>query len=311
MKTILPFALASLLACTAPRLEAAAESQPLTTAVLSLQASADLAEEAEKITLLLGVHLSDSPALSMVERVEVDKVLGEMELGLSGAVNPAEAAKLGQMLGAKVLVSGKLVKVGSSRMVVAKVIGVETGRVHSVAEEYADSAQATTSAVALAEKLLGKITTAEAGLVAKVESWEDRVARLRKSLPVGAALPKIRVSVPEQHLSAPVPDPAAQTEIQRVLQELGFTLIESGPADYEVTGEAFSERGAQRGQLVSCRARIEIKANKSGDGEIWVDRQTTSALDTAEHIAGKSALQEAGLLVADRLVSTYLANQLR
>jgi hypothetical protein len=289
----------------------AADAPPLSTAILALESAKDLAEEAEKITLLLGVQLSSSPALSLVERVEVDKILGEMELGLSGAVNPAEAAKIGQMLGAKVLISGKLVKVGAARMAVAKIIGVETGRVHSVAEEYADPAQASTAAVSLAEKILGKITAPDSGLVAKVEPWEARIARLRKSLPTGASLPKIRVTVPEQHLSAPVPDPAAQTEIQRVLQELGFTLVESGPADFEVSGEAFSERGAQRGQLISCRARIEIKASKPGQGEIWVDRQTTSALDTAEHIAGKSALQEAGLLVADRLVTTYLVQQLR
>lgn len=309
MKALIPLLLITYLSASPSPV--AADVPPLTTAILSFEAPKDLAEESEKITLLLGVQLSGSPALSLVERVEVEKILGEMELGLSGAVNPAEAAKLGQMLGAKVLVSGKLVKVGASRMAVAKVMGVETGRVHSLAEEYADAAQASTAAVALAEKILGKIQLPQAGLVATVESWDDRLTRLRKSLPVGIALPKVRVLVPEQHLSAPVPDPAAQTEIQRVLQELGFTLVESGPADYEVTGEAFSERGAQRGQLISCRARIEIKASKSGQGEIWVERQTTSALDTAEHIAGKSALQEAGLLVADRLVTTYFANQLR
>jgi hypothetical protein len=280
--------------------------------VLQFEAAKDLTEEAEKISLLLGVQLSDAPSLSMVERVDVDKVLGEMELGLSGAVNPADAARLGQMLGAKVLISGKVVKVGNARMVVAKVTGVETGRVHSVAAEYNDPAAGSEAAVALAEKILGKINDADSGLVALLESWDERITRLRKSLPPGVALPKVRVVVPEQHLSAPVPDPAAQTEIQRVLQSLGFTLVESAQADFEVSGEAFSERGAQRGQFISCRARVEIKATKSGGQEqVWVDRQTTSALDTAEHIAGKSALQQAGLLVADRLVTAYLAVQLR
>jgi hypothetical protein len=60
---------------------------------------------------------------------ELDKALGEQELGLSGAIAPAAAAKVGQLTGAKVLVTGRVMQAGSETLVVAKLIGTDTGRV--------------------------------------------------------------------------------------------------------------------------------------------------------------------------------------
>ena len=42
----------------------------------------------------------------LVERAELEKVLGEAELGLSGTVSPETAARIGHLTGAKVLVTG-------------------------------------------------------------------------------------------------------------------------------------------------------------------------------------------------------------
>ena len=59
----------------------------------------------------------------------------------------------------------------------------------------------------------------------------------------------------------------------------------------------------RKGNLQSCRARIEIKAREVTSGKIIsVDRQTSVAVDLAEHIAAKTALQNGAGELAERLI---------
>ncbi|HTQ51477.1 MAG TPA: hypothetical protein VMJ12_12255 [Candidatus Acidoferrales bacterium] len=110
----------------------------------------------------------------------------------------------------------------------------------------------------------------------------------------------------EQHIGCFVIDPAAQTELSMMLQQCGFTVLDDQSPekpDYEITGEAFSEFGMQKGNLQSCRARIEIKVRKvSTNSVIDVDRQTSVAVDLAEHVAAKTALQNAAEELAERVI---------
>src|SRR5690348_6683180 len=59
-----------------------------------------------KVATLINANLSADPNIVTVERAELDKVLGEQELGLSGTVSADSAAKVGHLTGAKVLVTG-------------------------------------------------------------------------------------------------------------------------------------------------------------------------------------------------------------
>ena len=70
-----------------------------------------------------------------------------------------------------------------------------------------------------------------------------------------------------------------------------------------ITGEAFSEFGARRGNLVSATARVEIKATRRDGGVLLaVDRQRGVAVDLSENVAAKEALQNAAVKLLDRLV---------
>ena len=70
-----------------------------------------------------------------------------------------------------------------------------------------------------------------------------------------------------------------------------------------IRGEAFTEAAGRRGNLISCRSRVELKAVHNPDGKLLLaDRQTDIAVDLAENIAAKSALENAARKLLDRLV---------
>lgn len=124
------------------------------------------------------------------------------------------------------------------------------------------------------------------------------------------------------------PDPAGETEIMKRFLEFGFELVDAKQlekikaekqytqafqdprmaaqlaskygADIIIVGEAFSEYSKSGNGMYSCRARVEVKAVMTGNGQILAaDGLHGSGLDVSEAIAGKTALRNAGGKVAD------------
>jgi len=258
-----------------------------------------------KIATLVNVNLSTDPNLITVERAELEKALGEQELGLSGTVSPDSAAKVGQLTGAKVLVTGRVFKTERELFIVAKIIGTETSRVYGEMVKGGVDASISDMSENLAKKIAADVAQKGDTLVAKVESPAERIAKIKQALG-DKKRPAVSVKIPEQHFGQRVIDPAAQTELSLILQQCGFTLVDNSStnqAAVEITGEAFSEFGMRKGNLQSCRARIEIKARELASGNIiFVDRQTSVAVDLAEHVAAKTALQNGAAELAERLL---------
>jgi hypothetical protein len=282
---------------------------PLPTAVFEAEAvSPALKERAAQFSALLLAGLSSQSELALVERAQLDTALGELSLGASGLADPASAAKVGRLTGAKVLVNAKAIGTTGEMTVVAKVVGTETGRVFAVSK-VVSGGDATTAANELAAQVAKTVKAHAAELVAPVEDTIAREARLR-AMVAGKTLPALAVSIPEQHLTRPVRDPAAETEIARTLGALGFTLLESSSAEkvtIRITGEAISELGMRRGDFVSCRARVEVKVVEIVTGRILLqDRQTEVAADISEAVAAKTALERAGAKLAERIVLAIL-----
>jgi hypothetical protein len=255
---------------------------------------------------LITAHLSSDPKIILVERAELDAALSETELGISGTVDPETAAKIGYITGAQILVTGRSFGVQKELVTVAKIIGTETSRVYGETATMPLRGSAVEMSVELAEKITNTINVRGNTLIATRVPKEDVVATLRP-LVEGKTLPSVFVSISEVSLNETVPDPAAETEIAYILQQLGFTIIDPDAsnelADIEVTGEAFSEFGLRKGNLVSTKARIEIKAIDRSAGEVLlVDRETAVAVDLSPEIAGKNALAKGAAKLAERLV---------
>jgi len=78
---------------------------------------------------MLVSDLAASGAFSIIERAELEKILREQELALSGLVDEQSAPQIGKLLGAKVLVVGSYIFKGTDLRFDAKALDVETGTV--------------------------------------------------------------------------------------------------------------------------------------------------------------------------------------
>lgn len=259
-----------------------------------------------KVSDILFASLVADPNLMLVDRDELKKTLDEHELNMSGMVSPDDAIKVGKMIGAKLIITGSIIEADKTLYVVAKIIGSETTRVlgssvkGSVNDEIAP----------LVEKLATQVseTVAAKGqtIVANLVTAEKRLARLKEAMPAGKR-PTVYVSIEERHVGQATIDPAAETEMVLFCKELGFDVIDTQgsdkKADVVITGEGFSEFATRRGNLVSVKSRLEIKAiEQATDKVLAIDRQTSVQVDLTEQVAGKKALQDAAAQIAERLL---------
>jgi hypothetical protein len=263
---------------------------------------------------LLLARLGEKDGLYLVDREDIKKTLEELELNRSGIVKASEAARVGQLTGARLLIMGSVFQDGKKINVVAKIIGTETSLVKTVSVEGKSGEEIGPIVKEASEKLAGIITKDADKLVAPKVKEKDRVAALNRRLQKGKR-PDLWISINERHLGQPRVDPAAQTELTFLAKGTGFTVIDPdegarSKGDIIITGEAFSEFAGRRGGLCSVKARIEVKAvDRKTDRVIAVDRQTVVVVDVSEQIAGKSALQEGAAIIAERLLPKLLGDK--
>lgn len=260
---------------------------------------------------VLFATLSADANLVLVEREELDKAISEQQLNVSGLVKADEAAQIGQLTGAKVLITGSVTEVDTTIYLVSKLIGTETGRVLGVTVKGKVDEEFGPLVEKLGEQISATIGKQASKLVAKRVNPADRLARLKEKLKEGEK-PSVSISVAERHVGQPTIDPAAQTEISRFCEDTGFTVIDGKTkpaknADVLITGEGFSEMQGRVGNLASVKARVEIKAIDRKTGKVLAtDRQTAIAVDLGEQVAGKTALQDAAAQIAERLLPKLL-----
>src|SRR5262249_18010020 len=189
-------------------------------------------------------------------------------------------------------------------LMVAKIIGTETSRVYGELVKGGAQAPISDLSAELAKKIAATVAQKGDTLVAKVETRAERIKKIKAKIP-NKKLTSVSVKIGERQFGQPVIDPAAETELGLILQECGFTLVDEKSKerpDIEITGDAFSAFGMRKANLISCKARVELKAQKRSGEILAVERQTSVAADIAEQSAAKLALQEAATELAERLI---------
>jgi TolB-like protein len=289
---------------------AAPAAAPLTVAVLPFDTTGISQERlGQDLASALTAVLSTEPKLQMVERAQLEQALRELELNLTGAVDAAQAARIGKLVGARILVTGRVFPLDKKIMAVAKIIGVETS---------------------LVEGVLVSTTTNQT--IDELFMITDPLPALKERL-ADRQLPIVAVVCTERHLSGrerAAPDPAVETEIKKMLIDCGFMVQDvkanaltqwakqlqahnagAWPQDlekvqYVVAGEAFSEFAARIGTLVSCNARAEVNLISREDGRIVLASRTDRrAVDLSEQIAAKRALEATGRTIGLEILGHF------
>jgi TolB-like protein len=256
---------------------------------------------------LMFAKLVVDPTLFLVDREELEKVLAEAELNLSGIVHPKEAITIGQLTGARLIVTGSVFQIDNTIYVVAKIISTETSRVVGASVKGVVGDGLDGLANRLGDEIILSIKTKSDSLVSRPVKKADRIAALQKELG-DTERPTVLISVEERHVGRVTIDPAAETELTLFCKETGFAVIDpdqgsSQQAKYLIQGEGMSEFAARHGDLVSVKARLEVKVVDRASGKVVaIDRQTRVAVDLVEQIAGKQALQDAAADIAERLL---------
>jgi len=261
-----------------------------------------------KVTDLLFASMLENHSFFLVEREDIKKLLDEGALNLSGMASPETANQIGQLTGAKILVTGSVFQVGETQYVVGKIISAETGRVFGASAKGGVEGKLDDVVSQLADKVAEKIEKEEKNLVAKEVTKKDLLAELQKKLGDGKR-PSVYIDIEEQHISQPAKDPAAATELTLFCESLGFDVIDpvegdTTEADIKISGQGFSQFATRNGDIASVKARLEVKAVYLKSGRLLaVERQTTIACGLADELAtGKSALQDAAAKIATRLL---------
>ncbi|MCX5787321.1 MAG: hypothetical protein NTX64_02260 [Elusimicrobia bacterium] len=105
-----------------------------TVAVLPFNCDSKLAKQRVGFALseLLTHHLVSSTEFTVVERADLSRVLEEQSLQMTGAIDTASAVKVGKLVGAELLVSGSVERLGDKYEVNARIIDAATGEVLTV-----------------------------------------------------------------------------------------------------------------------------------------------------------------------------------
>lgn len=111
---------------------------PAPTAIFPLQTDENLAKRRVNFaaTEVFTSQMLKSGKFKIVERTDLEKVLQEQRLSLSGAIETDKAADVGKLVGAKLLAMGSINRLGGSYQISIRLVNAETSEV--ITSEYAE-----------------------------------------------------------------------------------------------------------------------------------------------------------------------------
>ena len=107
----------------------------LTMALFPFQTDEKLAKKRVNLAVveILTHHLIQDGTFRLVERNELQRILDEQKLGQTGAVESETAARVGQILGARFVALGNVMRIGQSYQISAKLVDTHTSEIVTAA----------------------------------------------------------------------------------------------------------------------------------------------------------------------------------
>ncbi len=319
----------------APATSAVQGSGKLTVAIVDFEVAVPgNADFAKQLSSVVVGTMQGSPGFSLIDREDLNRSLREQELALTGLVSNADAVKVGKLVGARIIVTGKAFTLGDQFFITAKLIGTETSLVEGVLVKSKVGDDPAALALQFAERLTARIREVGPRLTADDDIVKDPMPALKARLAT-LALPVVAVVITEHVIAKPElrADPAAETEIKLLLTQAGITVKdvaanrltdwlkdidktkgaqwpqELANVDIIITGDGSSDTAVKIGGLFSSSAHVEMNVIQRKDGRIVIaDKETTRAVDISENIASKKALEKAGHALGLKVLDYLSAN---
>ena len=263
---------------------------------------------------LLAAALSARDGVQLVERAALRRALEEQTLGLAGVVDPATAARVRRLVGAQVLVTGRVFSVGNHLVVSARAVGTETGHVEAVVAEGRPGDDLRALSGGVADRIARLLAERGEALVAGRE--RARVAAAGSDLArelAGAALPRVSIRVRETVLNVEESHSVAADELIAFLIAAGIEVRQAGEqgvsveldeylakpmapaeADVVILGKAAGQFGLRTGDLVSAKARVKLTAVDTATRRVLAVTETEAKeIDVAPREAAVQAIASA------------------
>ena len=185
--------------------------------------------------------LSQSAGIRVVERERIAEALQDLRMISEGMIDQSTAVRLGNMVGARVIVTGNILQMDDELVITARLINTETSELVATR---ANGPRGSLLAVAdkLAAGVAERLMQDNKGVLARADDRSaERADRQKQALQnqlKGVALPRLLVLLPETHLDRIVPDPAGETELVEWLLACGFPVASAEYAGVEAPSPA-------------------------------------------------------------------------
>jgi len=287
-------------------------------AVFDLNVGKEVEADPAALTDQINAMLAEMPKVTIVNRDQIQKVADEHKMALAGLVDNASAARLGKFLAANYVTVGRASKIEHTHYLVLKMVDVET----TVQTTISVKASVEHGFETLMERLEGILGRKVRELQQPVAQEDDAALKALRKAAKPLVGKVVLVDITETHVNRPLKDPAAQMAVANRLRKLGIrvivlkdpkagwkeALLTTGryaerEVDYLLEGEGVSAYAAEIQGLISCRARVELRAIPVPGRTVTVAEKGVAAqVDLVEGLAAKSALEDAGVQACEAVI---------
>lgn len=290
----------------------AKEKPRLSVAVMAFESMQPMA--GRDVAQLLAARLSHKPGIVLVDRMSLRRTLQEVELSMTGLVAPNSTVRSGQLVGAKLMIGGRVFVIDDHTYITAHIIGTETSLEDSVLVDAPIGADFKKLVDKLATKVIEDIHSRGKKLIASSQGTSN-MWQLREKLAHRSHLPRVALSVSEEHFDQPTIagdtpfGSSVQNEMRDTFLELGVPIAApdaAGPVSKKsgliLSGHAFSERAVRVGALVTVSAWGEISVTDGKTGEVlFAGKDIARTADLSANLAAEKAREEVGRALAIRV----------